>query len=122
MLLSKELIVVDATCPFVSKIHEKVKKYSKLGYDIVIVGDKSHPEVIGINGWCDNKAVISKQGEGLENIGSKVCIVSQTTEKAENWEKVLSKVKDEKEKYCALIQYVVLHQNGKGLPMSFLKK
>lgn len=96
MLLSKELIVVDATCPFVSKIHEKVKKYSKLGYDIVIVGDKSHPEVIGINGWCDNKAVISKQGEGLENIGSKVCIVSQTTEKAENWEKVLSKIKDEK--------------------------
>ncbi|PJI10141.1 MULTISPECIES: bifunctional 4-hydroxy-3-methylbut-2-enyl diphosphate reductase/30S ribosomal protein S1 [Clostridium] len=101
MLLSKGLTVVDATCPFVSKIHEKVKKYSELGYDIVIVGDKDHPEVIGINGWCDNKAVISKKGENIENVGSKVCIVSQTTEKAENWEKVLSKVKNnEREVLC----------------------
>ncbi|MCR3761262.1 bifunctional 4-hydroxy-3-methylbut-2-enyl diphosphate reductase/30S ribosomal protein S1 [Clostridium felsineum] len=92
MLLAKGLTVIDATCPFVSKIQEKVRKYSELGYDIVIVGDKNHPEVIGINGWCNNKAIISKKGEGLEDIGSKVCIVSQTTEKLENWEKVLSEV------------------------------
>ncbi|AAK79811.1 bifunctional 4-hydroxy-3-methylbut-2-enyl diphosphate reductase/30S ribosomal protein S1 [Clostridium acetobutylicum] len=96
ILLSKGLTVINATCPFVTKIQEKVKKYNELGYDIVIVGDKYHPEVIGINGWCDNKAIISKQGENLENITSesKVCIVSQTTEKLENWEKVLKEVKN----------------------------
>lgn len=90
MLKEKGLIVIDATCPYVFKIHEKVKKYYELGYDIIIVGDKNHPEVIGINGWCNNSAIISKAGENLDNISSKVCVVSQTTENQENWHKVLN--------------------------------
>lgn len=93
-LIDKDLIIIDATCPFVSKIHEKVKNYSKLGYDIVIVGDKNHPEVIGINGWCNNKALISKDGENLEGLTNKVCLVSQTTEKQESFEKVLNKISE----------------------------
>lgn len=92
LLNSKGIIVIDATCPFVSNIHEKVKKYGELNYDIVIVGDEKHPEVIGINGWCDNKAHISKDGDNLENLKDKVCIVSQTTEKLSNLQKVVSKV------------------------------
>ena len=90
LLKKKRLTIIDATCPFVSKIHEKVKKYSDLGYEIVIVGDKLHPEVIGINGWCDNKAIISKNGKNLDNIGNKVCIVAQTTEKQESFQIVLN--------------------------------
>jgi len=92
LLNSKGIIVIDATCPFVSNIHEKVKKYSELDYDIVIVGDEEHPEVIGINGWCDNKAHISKDGDNLESLKAKVCIVSQTTEKLSNLQNVVSKV------------------------------
>ncbi|MDF2502892.1 MULTISPECIES: bifunctional 4-hydroxy-3-methylbut-2-enyl diphosphate reductase/30S ribosomal protein S1 [Clostridium] len=90
LLEEKELSIVNATCPFVSKIHEKVKKYSEDGYKIVIVGDKEHPEIIGINGWCGNKAIISKFGENLDDVYGKICLVAQTTEKQENWEKVLS--------------------------------
>lgn len=84
-----KLNIVDATCPFVAKIHKKVKEYSENGYKIVIVGDKNHPEVMGINGWCNNQAVISKDGDKLDGISGKICLVSQTTEKQENWEKVL---------------------------------
>lgn len=89
-LLEKGLNIVDATCPYVSNIQKKVKKYYTEGYKIIIVGDSAHPEVMGINGWCDYSALISKHGENLENLPHKVCIVSQTTEKEENWENVLN--------------------------------
>lgn len=90
LLQSKSLNIVDATCPYVANIHKKVDEYYKLGYSILIVGDKNHPEVVGINGWCENKAIISKDGLDLKNLPSKICVVSQTTEKQENWERVLS--------------------------------
>ncbi|NLZ49433.1 MAG: 4-hydroxy-3-methylbut-2-enyl diphosphate reductase [Clostridiales bacterium] len=80
--------VIDATCPFVTAIHKNVKKYYDLGYQIVIVGDEKHPEVIGSNGWCDNTAVITRDGSEVEKLADKVCIVAQTTEKLSNLEKV----------------------------------
>lgn len=93
-LKEKELIIEDATCPHVSKIHKKVKKYKNLGYNIIIVGDKSHPEVVGISGWADDKALVTKVGDELNylNKEEKYCVVAQTTEKKENWEEVLSKL------------------------------
>lgn len=89
ILREKGLNTIDATCPYVKNIHEKVKQYSEKGYQIVIVGDKDHPEVVGINGWCNGNAIISKNGENLENLSGRVCVVAQTTEKQENWQKVL---------------------------------
>ena len=89
-LEDRGLIVKNATCPYVTNIHKKVEKYSNEGYNIVILGDEKHPEVIGINGWCDNKALITKDGTLPENVPSKVCAVSQTTEKEENWKKTLN--------------------------------
>ena len=68
--------VIDATCPFVTAIHKNVKKYYDLGYQIVIVGDEKHPEVIGSNGWCDNTAVITRDGSEVEKLADKVCIVA----------------------------------------------
>ena len=52
------LKIIDATCPFVKNIHKIVHEYYNKGYQIIIFGDEKHPEVIGINGWCDNTAVI----------------------------------------------------------------
>ncbi len=89
--------VIDATCPFVSNIHKIVKKHYDLGYQIIIVGDKKHPEVIGINGWCDNTAIITKDGSDLDNLSSKVCIVAQTTERLINYEKVVDIVSKKSE-------------------------
>jgi 4-hydroxy-3-methylbut-2-enyl diphosphate reductase len=79
------VVIIDETCPFVTNIQKKVNRYSKEGYQIVILGDKDHPEVIGINGWCDNKAIITKDSEFSGRIPNKICVVSQTTEKEENW-------------------------------------
>ncbi len=73
---------IDVTCPFVKKIHNLVNKHYLDGYTIVIVGDKDHPEVKGINGWCENSAVILASEEEAENAKfdeKPVCVVSQTT-------------------------------------------
>ena len=84
--------VVDATCPYVYAIQKKVRKYRDLGYQIIIVGDSRHPEVIGINGWCDNSAIITKDGSDITEYPNKVCVVSQTTERLSNYEKVVALV------------------------------
>ncbi|HCW03115.1 MAG TPA: 4-hydroxy-3-methylbut-2-enyl diphosphate reductase [Clostridium sp.] len=88
--------VIDATCPYVSAIHKNIKKYYDLGYQIVIVGDEKHPEVIGSNGWCNNTAIITRDGSEIDITADKVCIVAQTTEKISN----LEKVKDLVSKQC----------------------
>ena len=76
--------VVDATCPFVRKIHKLVDEHSRLGEHIVIIGNPKHPEVCGIRGWVNGDAVsiIETKEEAMnfsENDGKTVCIVSQTT-------------------------------------------
>ena len=80
----KGFTVVDATCPFVRKIHKLVDEHSKLGEHIVIIGNPNHPEVCGIKGWVNGDAVtiIESKDEAKEftvNSEQKVCIVSQTT-------------------------------------------
>ena len=89
-LTDKGLIVINATCPFVTNIQKKVNKFSNEGYKIVILGDENHPEVIGINGWCNDSAIITKDGSFNEKLSGKVCVVSQTTEKEENWDKTIN--------------------------------
>ena len=92
ILRETNLNIVDATCPYVENIHKKVKKYYDLGYHIIIIGDKNHPEVIGINGWCNDSAVILKSGIDIGINEKKVCVVAQTTERQATWEHVLTKV------------------------------
>jgi 4-hydroxy-3-methylbut-2-enyl diphosphate reductase len=80
---SQGLNLVDATCPFVLKIHKIVREQSELGRHIVIIGSNNHPEVEGIKGWCvDNYSIIETVAEAENYINSKgktLCIVSQTT-------------------------------------------
>ena len=76
--------VLDATCPFVLKIHRLVEKYSKEGYRIVIAGNEHHPEVEGILGWVEGQpAYTVTSQEDIEKLplkeGEKVCLVAQTT-------------------------------------------
>lgn len=75
--------VVDATCPFVKKIHKIVEEQSCLGRRIIIIGDEKHPEVIGIKGWAKGEVIIADSAETLEKVNlpvdEKLCIVAQTT-------------------------------------------
>ena len=77
------LEVVDATCPFVKKIHNIVSKESKAGKQIVIIGNDKHPEVVGIKGWSETPVIVIETADDIERymkkINKRVCIVSQTT-------------------------------------------
>lgn len=87
----RNLNIFDATCPFVKKIHKLAEEKYKEGYKIIIVGDSKHPEVIGINGWCDGNALIIETVEQAEKIpasSAKACVVAQTTLTRERWLKI----------------------------------
>ncbi len=76
---------IDATCPFVAKIHKLVSRQYKEGRKIIIIGDAAHPEVIGTNGWCDEDAVILSSVSEAESfvLSSEInilySVVAQTT-------------------------------------------
>ena len=74
---------IDATCPFVKRIHNIVEKESAAGRKIVIIGNPGHPEVEGITGWAKNGAtVIESEEEAMkydEKKDQEICLVSQTT-------------------------------------------
>ena len=82
-LETKGIRVVDATCPFVKKIHNIVQKESAAGKYILIIGNPDHPEVIGIRGWAGEHAAVIQNADDIENIDfskkEKICVVSQTT-------------------------------------------
>ena len=90
-LLDKDKEVIDATCPFVKKPQEIVEEMSKIGYDIVIFGDKNHPEIEGVKSYCvhDRVFVVLDINE-LKNINlkEKIATVAQTTRKIEDYLKI----------------------------------
>ncbi len=83
MIENSMLECIDATCPFVKRIHRIVEKESLAGKHIVIVGNPGHPEVEGIIGWCSGPmTVLETEEEAKECVfprGTELCIVSQTT-------------------------------------------
>ncbi|QNU65315.1 bifunctional 4-hydroxy-3-methylbut-2-enyl diphosphate reductase/30S ribosomal protein S1 [Ruminiclostridium herbifermentans] len=89
---AKGIEVVNATCPYVEKMQRLVNKKYNEGYQIIIIGDKEHPEIIGITGWCNNTAYIIdsiEQVKTLPNIEKNICVVAQTTFIREKWEKII---------------------------------
>ena len=76
---------VDATCPFVKKIHKIVQEESSKGIQVIVIGNNTHPEVEGIKGWCSEKlpAIVIETETEAENLHlpekQKLCLVSQTT-------------------------------------------
>ncbi|MDE6924313.1 MAG: 4-hydroxy-3-methylbut-2-enyl diphosphate reductase [Acetatifactor sp.] len=83
ILEEKDLECIDATCPFVKKIHRIVEKAAGEGEHVVIIGSPVHPEVEGIVGWCKGSATVLETVEEAESYvppeGKKLCVVSQTT-------------------------------------------
>ena len=83
LLEAKGLAYVDATCPFVKRIHKIVQEQSAQGRRIIIIGNDGHPEVEGAKGWTKSPATVIETPEQAQNFeakkGEKLCIVSQTT-------------------------------------------
>ena len=83
----KGLNVIDATCPFVRKIHIYAGELVSDGYSVVIVGDKWHPEVRGIIGWANNQALVAENALEARSlpITGKVGVIAQTTQEQTNF-------------------------------------
>ena len=94
--INANTVFVDATCPFVAKIHKIVSEYSKEGYITIVAGDKNHQEVKGIIGHTSGESHVIADTEELDNLlknnphlsDKNVILVSQTTFNAKIWEKV----------------------------------
>ncbi len=101
------LHLVDCTCPYVLAVHKKVRDYSSKGYSIVIIGDKDHPEVVGINGWCENQAHIVNSAEDAKALPDleKSCVVSQTTNRLDKFLE-LSGIVEEKSQETVLFNTI----------------
>ena len=87
-LLNKNVEVIDATCPFVKKPQEIVEKMSKEGYDIVIFGDKNHPEIKGVMSYSVHERVyVVLDVNELKDIHlrEKIATVAQTTRKISDY-------------------------------------
>ena len=97
---------VDATCPFVAKIHRLVDRESKKGNEIIIIGEPTHHEVIGTNGWCDNRAIVvsdisdfannndnDTSGKIVLDPSKSYSVVAQTTFSYEKYNKITDFIK-----------------------------
>ncbi len=94
--------IIDATCPFVKRIHEIVRKADENGEIPVIIGTRAHPEVEGIAGWCSHCRIFETPEELLEWAkdpktakDSSICMVSQTTSTESLWNLCVEIVKKE---------------------------
>ena len=96
-LESNNIEYYDATCANVMKIHKLVEEKYNNGYEIIIIGKSNHPEVIGTNGWCENKGIIIETEEDIEKITNnnrKKYIVSQTTFNKDKNAEIIDKIKN----------------------------
>ncbi len=84
--------IVDATCPFVTKPQQICEKMSDEGYDIVIFGDKNHPEVKGVKSYAKRDVQVVLDVDDLKDkiFSNKIAVVSQTTRKIDEFMRIVN--------------------------------
>lgn len=83
----------DCTCPKVKKVQQIAREHAEAGYQVLILGDRNHPEVMAIVGWTGDTAIVFISLDELKALslaGKKICLVSQTTEKLERFESAVA--------------------------------
>ena len=91
-LKDKNIDIIDATCPFVSKPQRICEEMSQEGYQIVIFGDINHPEVKGVMSYAKGEVVVVLDTKELEKVKfqSRVAVISQTTRKFNDFAKIVN--------------------------------
>ena len=89
---AKGLKIVDATCPFVVNAQKLAQELNSEGYQVIIVGEGDHPEVVGIMGFTKNEAWVIDKASTIQNLPKKnrIGVVAQTTQSFENFREVVS--------------------------------
>ena len=92
------ITIVDATCPYVRKIHKIVERHNNNGDKIVIVGNQEHPEVLGIKGWAASDTIVVASvldlSEDLFKENKPICIVCQTTYRKDKLKEIVNWIKN----------------------------
>jgi (E)-4-hydroxy-3-methyl-but-2-enyl pyrophosphate reductase len=90
----KGLNIIDLTCPFVSKAQRDAEALHKEGYQVVIVGEKKHPEVQSIRGYAGDNAVVVETADDVETtqFKNRIGVVAQTTQSYSNFSKIVLKL------------------------------
>jgi 4-hydroxy-3-methylbut-2-enyl diphosphate reductase len=90
---AKGLKIIDATCPLVNRLKERVRDLAQWGYTVVIVGEADHPEVMAVRSYAPDSCLVTKDPEEIQSdrLSKKVGIVAQTTQSLENLQSVASR-------------------------------
>ncbi len=104
----RNIKIIDCTCGFVKRTQKIVAEQYALGNHIVIAGEPTHPEVMGLLGWCGGQAtIVNDENKIPPSIKSKcVCIVSQTTFSAQKFEKIIKNIRKLCEKTVAVFKTI----------------
>jgi len=104
----RQIKVVDCTCEFVRRTQTIIAEQYALGKCIVIIGERTHPEVIGLNGWCDDSAFIfSSEEENFDLLPPQNCVVvAQTTYSEEKFEKIIKNLNNKRGKTVEVFQTI----------------
>ncbi len=121
---SRNIKIVDCTCEFVRRTQKIVREQHAQGKVIVIVGEKTHPEVVGLNGWCENEAYIfSSEDEDFSVLPQKeCCIVAQTTYSEEKFEKIIKNLNNIREKTVEVFKTICYTTIGRQNEANELSK
>jgi len=91
----KGLNVLNATCPRVMKVQSIIRRHAEKGYHIIIVGDKEHPEVVGLLGFSENKGTVVTSMEEVNQLPKDIeraCVVAQTTQDVTEFKKISEEI------------------------------
>lgn len=86
----KNLKIIDTTCSWVKRAQKLAKELAKENFQVIIAGDKGHPEVEGLVGWAQGKAIVIEKPSNLNNLklDRKIGIIAQTTQSQENFDQI----------------------------------
>lgn len=93
-LHARNVNVVDATCPYVTKPQQICEEMGEQGYDIIIFGDEEHPEIRGVKSYAKGEVHVVMSVEELDNISfkEKIAVVAQTTRKVEEFLNIVNRL------------------------------
>jgi 4-hydroxy-3-methylbut-2-en-1-yl diphosphate reductase len=89
----RNLIIIDATCPFVKKVHKEAEQFHNRGYTIIYIGKKGHPETVGTQGYAPLIIIRTQEDVEALDISGKICVLCQTTISVEHTKEIITALK-----------------------------
>ncbi len=94
----RDLHVIDATCPLVTKVHCQAQRYSREGFEVIIIGHPGHPEVEGTRGWVEGPVYVVSRRDEVKNLNirnpNRLAYVTQTTLSLDDTREVIDTLKE----------------------------